>query len=330
MVPTKLMAELVRHVDQAGAKLVLAGDQGQIQAIQAGGPVRLDLRANPRRGEAHRNSPPAGARGGRRPSEQLSKGEAKEALVAYAAHGQLHVTETRDEAIARIVDLWKASGGASREQARDVFIVTPLNCEVRAINRLCQAERLRAGEISERNIKLAGQKIHEHDRVVLTKKDRGLQVENGFTGEVVSFDDDGRKITVRLDKGGREVALPVEEYGADRIRPGVLLDRAHLAGLDPRDGPRAPGRAHDGPAPLLRRGLPVEGRDASRVRPRRGRQGPDPEGRHPHDGPGHVQGPHEGPGHGPHRPGPETRGAGPRADEPGPAAAEGAGPLLSL
>jgi hypothetical protein len=38
MVPTKLMAELVLHVHRAVTKLVLAGDQGQLQAIEARGP----------------------------------------------------------------------------------------------------------------------------------------------------------------------------------------------------------------------------------------------------------------------------------------------------
>ena len=40
MVATKPMAELVRHVEHAGAKLVLIGDADQLQAIGAGGPFR--------------------------------------------------------------------------------------------------------------------------------------------------------------------------------------------------------------------------------------------------------------------------------------------------
>ena len=227
MVPSKLMAELVEHVERAGAKLVAAGDQAQLQAIQAGGPFGSICKRIPnvaKLTEIHRQR----ESWRKETVVQFSKGEAKEALITYLAKGQLHVTPTRDEAVSRIVDLWKSCGGVSRETAKQVFVVTPLNCEVRAINRLCQQERLQAGEISERNITLGGQKIHEHDRIVLTKRDRGLKVENGFMGEVVSFSDHGGEITVRLDKDDRLVKIPVEKYGADRIKP-AYASTVHLS-----------------------------------------------------------------------------------------------------
>lgn len=227
MVPTKLMAELVKHIDRAGAKLVLAGDQGQIQAINAGGPFgsicgRISNVA--KLTEIHRQR----ETWRKETVVQFSKGEAKEALLSYMAHGQFHATPTRDEAVSRVVDLWKEQGGISRETAKHVFVVAPLNCDVRAINRLCQEERLAAGEISERSITLGGEKIREHDRIVLTKKDRGLKVENGFMGEVVSFDDDAREITVRLDKGNRLVTIPIEAYGADKIKT-AYASTVHLS-----------------------------------------------------------------------------------------------------
>ena len=40
MVPTKKMAELVKFVEAAGAKLILCGDAKQLQPISAGGPFR--------------------------------------------------------------------------------------------------------------------------------------------------------------------------------------------------------------------------------------------------------------------------------------------------
>jgi hypothetical protein len=95
MVATKPMAELVRHVEQAGAKLVLVGDAAQLQAIGAGGPFRsiaervgqCELTQIRRQREPWR----------RQTVEHFSHGEAREALTAYAAREQLHVTETREE-----------------------------------------------------------------------------------------------------------------------------------------------------------------------------------------------------------------------------------------
>jgi ATP-dependent exoDNAse (exonuclease V) alpha subunit len=37
MAPTRALAELVEHVDRAGAKLVLVGDDRQLPAVEAGG-----------------------------------------------------------------------------------------------------------------------------------------------------------------------------------------------------------------------------------------------------------------------------------------------------
>jgi ATP-dependent exoDNAse (exonuclease V) alpha subunit len=151
---------------------------------------------------------------------QFSRGEAKEALISYAAHDQLHVTTTRDEAMLKLVELWKAGKGHLREHAKETFILAPLNCEVDALNELCQKERLKAGQLGERAMKIGKWEFHEGDRVLLTKRDVKLGVENGFMGEVVSFDEGGRTITVRLDKQGRVVELPLEEYGADHCRLG--------------------------------------------------------------------------------------------------------------
>lgn len=218
MVPTKYLAELVSFTERAGAKLVLSGDAAQLQAIQAGNPFGSICQRHEgyvsTLTEIHRQR----ETWRRETVAMLSRGEAKEALIAYAAHDQLHLTPTREEAVSKIVELWKEKNGHLREHARDVYCVAPLNCEVRAINRLCQEERLRAGEISERKMKLGPEEFHEKDRVVLTKRDRALKVENGFMGEVVSFSEEAREITVRLDKGGRTVTLPIDEYGKDRVK----------------------------------------------------------------------------------------------------------------
>src|SRR5512135_3546913 len=95
MVAAKPMAELIRHVEHAGAKLVLVGDAAQLQAIGAGGPFRsiaervgqCELTQIRRQREVWR----------RQTVEHFSRGEAKEALAAYAAQEQLHATETREE-----------------------------------------------------------------------------------------------------------------------------------------------------------------------------------------------------------------------------------------
>jgi Ti-type conjugative transfer relaxase TraA len=216
MVATKPMAALVRHVEEAGAKLVLVGDAAQLQAIGAGGPFRsitervgqCELTQIRRQREEWR----------RQTVEHFSRGDARQALTAYAARQQLHVTETREEAIRGLVERWKADNGI--QTPHDVLLLASLNAEVRAINRQCQEERLRAGELHEEKLSVGGDNIHEHDRVLLTKRDRKLGVENGFMGEVVSIDHEKAALLVRLDQNGRAVSLCVEDYGAKNIRLG--------------------------------------------------------------------------------------------------------------
>ena len=218
MVSTKVMAELVAHVKDAGASLVMAGDSAQIQSIGAGGPFHSLTERIPNVSvltEIHRQR----EEWRKTTVHQLSRGEAREALIAYIEHGQLHVTETREAAFEKIVDLWKADKGHLKEHAKEVFILAPLNCEVKAINRMCQAERLREGQLGETSLTVAGQEIREGDRVVLTKRDTRLKVENGFFGEVTSVDPETQKLTLKLDRGDREVSISVPHYG-DHIKLG--------------------------------------------------------------------------------------------------------------
>ena len=116
MVPTRLMAKLIEEVEKAGAKLVLVGDADQLQAIGAGGPFKsiaerigqCELAQIRRQREQWR----------RDTVDQFSRGQAKEALTTYAAKGQLHVTKTREEALAALVERWKADKGIEQAAGR--------------------------------------------------------------------------------------------------------------------------------------------------------------------------------------------------------------------
>ena len=93
MVPTKLMAKLIDQVEKAKAKLVLVGDAAQLQAIGAGGPFKS---ISERVGQCQLTQIRRQKEQWRRDTvEQFSRGEAKEALIAYAAKGQLHVTKSQ-------------------------------------------------------------------------------------------------------------------------------------------------------------------------------------------------------------------------------------------
>jgi len=232
MVPTKAMAELIGHVERAGAKLVLVGDAMQLQPIGAGGPFKSIAE---RVGECRLEQIRRQREEWRREAvHAFSRGEAKVALAAYAEHGQLHVTKSRDEAMHRLVEQWKADDGVTKPA--ETLLLAGLNVEVRTINRMCQAVRREAGQLRKRALHVDGDQIHEGDRVLFTKRNRKLGIENGFTGDVLRVDPLKKTLIVRLDKGGRKVTVGVKAYPHLRLAycstvhkaQGRTVERAHV------------------------------------------------------------------------------------------------------
>jgi len=80
--------------------------------------------------------------------------------------------------------------------------------------------------LGARFLTVGGEQIHENDRIVLTKKDRKIAIENGFRGVVASVDMEASRLTVRLDKDGREIVLSLSNYG--HIKLGYA-STVHLA-----------------------------------------------------------------------------------------------------
>lgn len=113
MVGTRDLAQLARHSEEAGAKLVLVGDHAQLAEIAAGGSFRvlverlgaLELSEN-RRQELGWE---------RRALVDVREGKAAEAVAAYAAHGRIHVAEDLPGAErALVADGWRRIAKASR------------------------------------------------------------------------------------------------------------------------------------------------------------------------------------------------------------------------
>lgn len=70
----------------------------------------------------------------------LATGRTGEAIDAYEQHGMVHVTETREEARAALIDGWERDRQAAPDASR--IILTHTNTEVRELNELARG-RLR-------------------------------------------------------------------------------------------------------------------------------------------------------------------------------------------
>ncbi|WP_208434819.1 AAA family ATPase, partial [Bartonella taylorii] len=104
MVSSKQLSHFVQKVEKAGAKIVLVGDNMQLQPIEAGAAFRAVV-GNFGYGEL------SGIRGpkeewGQDASRQFARGQVNEALDHYKNRGFVRETKTRDQAINTLVKDW--------------------------------------------------------------------------------------------------------------------------------------------------------------------------------------------------------------------------------
>jgi Ti-type conjugative transfer relaxase TraA len=227
MVGSRQMARFVGETERTGAKLVMVGDQGQLQAIGAGAPFRAiaervgfaELQDIRRQREDWQ----------RKASGNLARHRTSEGLSAYAERGDVRFSETRDAARAAIVADYMADAAERSEGSR--VAMAHRRVDVRALNADIRAARQDAGELA-RGEGDQGQLGREHvfqtndgkrsfapgDRVVFLENNRELGVKNGMLGTVVSVEPD--RITARPDglarAGGeqRTVSWATSDYAA--------------------------------------------------------------------------------------------------------------------
>ena len=120
------MERVLSAARDAGAKVVLAGDPEQLQAIEAGAAFRSLAEAHGaveiteirrQRDDWHRGA-----------SRALATGRRGEAIHAYGENGMVHSAETREAARAELVEGWDQARSKSRT------ILTHPNAEARDFN----------------------------------------------------------------------------------------------------------------------------------------------------------------------------------------------------
>lgn len=197
MVATPEMERLARHVKEAGAKLVLIGDERQLQPIGPGAPF-MELGERFGRSELNeiRRQSEAWAR---KAVKDFADGNAREALAAFAERGLVNVAETKAEAMEQLVKAWREDPSPAKE----TLLLAGTRKEVKALNRLAQEAKIEAGELSGPSTVLHGEKLFIGDRVMFTKNRRSLGVDNGSRGTVENISGDGERVGVRLDNGQR-------------------------------------------------------------------------------------------------------------------------------
>ncbi len=240
MIGTRQLLRFVEEVQETGAKIILVGDSEQLQPINAGTPFKdiVDKIDTAQLTEIHRQK----SEWQKRASLEFAQGRVEQALNAYELHG--HVKEARDTpaAILNLVedymkDISNNTGASSR------LALAYRRKDVHAINQSIRAALKDSGELIN---EITVQTIHgkrafaSKDRIMFTKKDRALAIQNGIFGTVQSVG--ANKITVLIDADGaqglRTITInpklyPHFDHGyASTIHKsqGATVDRAFVLG----------------------------------------------------------------------------------------------------
>ncbi len=229
MVDTRRMAELVRHVDEAGATLVLVGDNKQIQAVEQGGAfakIHEEVKGG-RLSEILRQKSPED----RDAVKAISEGRAADFLSHVANKGHLNVLENKLNAREQLVRDWMEYGSMA---PKENLIFCGTNADVAKINREIQIQRIVRGELSveasnqkNRDGSIA-ERFHGGDRVIFKAQNKGLGIKNGNQGTVISVSERLGFITVELDKDAAPRTISLSEFGPTKLKLGYAIT-AHAA-----------------------------------------------------------------------------------------------------
>jgi ATP-dependent exoDNAse (exonuclease V) alpha subunit len=230
------LARLIELVHKAGAKLVLAGDPRQGQAINApGGAFKSLVQRYPSSAAELSTIVRQREKWARDAVQFLSSGgKAREVLKAFSDRAQLTVAPNRHEAKRQLVDTW-SHGGVKKPHEHLMLAATNQECS--ELNRMAQQIRINAGELGgtlarkspRRTLLLGEETLHEGDRILFTKNS-SLGLRNGHLATVLRIDALRRTLRVQLDEG-EALTVPLRHYGVENCRLGYAVTVARSQGM---------------------------------------------------------------------------------------------------
>lgn len=228
MLGTNQLAKLIEHVRKApGARLILVGDEKQLQPISAGGPFKYLVSAlgTSLLTKIRRQEDPWA----REAVKAMERGDSDAALKEYIENGRFHLSKTRAEAMNRLAEQWKADGGI--QDPASVVMLASLNSEVKALNMKAQAARILAGLVDpEKKLYANGFHVHVGDKIQFQERSKPYGLENSDCGSVTRIDNKLQRISVLLEKNGQEVTVDLKKYSKNNLRLGYASTTHKLQG----------------------------------------------------------------------------------------------------
>jgi Ti-type conjugative transfer relaxase TraA len=216
MIDTRNMAKLAAHARDAGAKLILIGDERQLSSIERGGMFGV---LKERHGAAElREVRRQQAEEDRIASRLMANGNYRDALLSYQKKGEISWTDTQSEAADALIQRWAEDSALAPAKSRFVFAYT--NQDVNELNgaiRHLRQERGELGPSTSLETKHGQAEFAQGDRIQFTGTDKQRGIYNGQAATVRGIE--GDVMTVVLD-GKRQKVVEFDARNFQDFRHG--------------------------------------------------------------------------------------------------------------
>ena len=230
MADTDRLDRLTQVIETNGAKLVATGDAAQLPSIGAGGMfARLsDIAPSAELSNIRRTLDPAEQRAW----ADLRAGRSDRAMAHYHQRGQLHITDTRDQAVEDAAQAW-ATLTETLDPSEVALISDASNHEINRLNARAQHFRAQRGELGDLEVPIPGVHygIRQGDRIALIDQHHtpGVErIENGSRGEILNITPAG-DVLIEFDVTGRRRTLTSEDLARVRLGYAQHIHRAQGA-----------------------------------------------------------------------------------------------------
>ena len=229
MLDSKNMAQLTTRAREAGAKLILVGDDHQLASIERGGMFSA-LRQEHGAAELHHVRRVSDAEQ-KRAFNRMHAGNFAQALEIFERQGAIHWTGTQEATREALVAQYAGDSATDPDKRRFVFAYT--NADVDALNRDIRGWRKERGELGADQIlqtKDGSLPFASGDRIQFTgnarrKNARDLGFTNGVVGTVREIDE--VRVTVELDGKRQGKARTVSFTVGDNAEAGQFNTFRH-------------------------------------------------------------------------------------------------------
>ena len=219
MLGSRQLGRLLAEAERGGAKVVLVGDDKQLQPIEAGAGFRAIVE---RIGHAPINTiRRQKEHWAKVASEWFAKGEVPTALDAYAQRGHIGFQTDRETAKGALARDWLKDRQAQPEAS--ALILAHTNADIRDLNEMIREARRAGGELVDEaafQTERGERWFAAGDRLVFLRNDRKLGVMNGTLG------------TVEAARPGRLTVCLDDEDGREGKGPRVEVEQGAYADLD--------------------------------------------------------------------------------------------------